>query len=66
MILTPLQKFPKNVGDLGKPIVAEGFEKLPKVQKIARSGHTDCGLTIWSSTGRVSADCHLLNPFEHE
>ena len=24
-ILTPLQKFPKNVGDLGKIIVATGF-----------------------------------------
>ena len=31
-ILTPLQKLPKNVGDLGKLIVARGFEKLPKVQ----------------------------------
>ena len=31
-ILTPLQEFPKNVGDLGKLIVAKGFEKLPKVQ----------------------------------
>ena len=32
-ILTPLQKkIPKNVGDLGKLIVAKGFEKLPKVQ----------------------------------
>ena len=30
--LTPLQKLPKNVGDLGKVIVAKGFEKLPKVQ----------------------------------
>ena len=26
-ILTPLQKLPKNVGDLGKLIVAKGFEK---------------------------------------
>ena len=25
-----LQKLPKNVGDLGKLIVAKGFEKLPK------------------------------------
>ena len=32
-ILTPLQKLPKNVGDLDKLIVA-------KVQKIAQSGHT--------------------------
>ena len=31
-ILTPLQKLPKNVGELGKLIVAKGFEKLPKVQ----------------------------------
>ena len=31
-ILTPFQKLPKNVGDLGKIIVANGFEKLPKVQ----------------------------------
>ena len=30
-ILTPLQKLPYNVGDLGKLIVAKGFEKLPKV-----------------------------------
>ena len=32
-------KFPKNVGNLGKIIVATGFEKLPKVQKIAQSCH---------------------------
>ena len=31
-ILTPLHKLPTNVGDLGKIIVAKGFEKLPKVQ----------------------------------
>ena len=31
-ILTLLQKLPKNVGDLGKFIVATGFEKLHKVQ----------------------------------
>ena len=39
-MLTPLQKLLKNVGDLGKLIVAKGFKKLPKVQKIAQSGHT--------------------------
>ena len=33
MILTPLQKLPKNVGNLDKIIVATGFEWLPKVQK---------------------------------
>ena len=31
-ILTPLQKLPKNVGDLGKIIAAKGFKNLPKVQ----------------------------------
>ena len=31
-ILTPFQKLPKNVGDLGKLIFAKGFKKLPKVQ----------------------------------
>ena len=31
-----------NVSDLGKIIVATSFEWLPKVQKIANSGHTDC------------------------
>ena len=37
MILTPLQKLHNN---LGKIIVATSFEWLPKVQKIAQSGHT--------------------------
>ena len=44
MILTPLQQLPKNGENWGKLIVAKGFKKLPKVQKIARSGHT--GLSI--------------------
>ena len=34
MILTPLQKLPNNVGNLGKIIVATGFKWLPKVQKL--------------------------------
>ena len=33
------------LGDLGKLIVAKGFKKLPKVKKIARSGHTAVQLT---------------------
>ena len=37
MILTPLRKLPNN---LGKIIVATGFECLPKVQTITQSGHT--------------------------
>ena len=32
LILSPLQKLHKNVGDKGKIIVAKGFQKLPKVQ----------------------------------
>ena len=28
-IFTPLQKLPKNVKDLGKLIVAKGFQNLP-------------------------------------
>ena len=40
MILAHLQKLPKSVEDLGKLIVAKGFKKLPKVHKIANSGHT--------------------------
>ena len=33
-------KITKNVGDLGKIIVATGLENLPKVQLLAQSGHT--------------------------
>ena len=35
------QKLHKNVRDLGKLFVAKGFKNVPKVQKIAQSGHTD-------------------------
>ena len=44
MILAPLQKLPINVGNLGKIIVAIGFELLPKVQKSPNLG------TLVSST----------------
>ena len=46
---------PKNVGDLGKLIVAKGFKKLPKVQKIARSGHTG---------HRLLAQCYIFNALD--
>ena len=46
-ILLPLQKLPKNVRDLGKLIIAKGLKKLPKVQKIAQSGHTG-----WHATAK--------------
>ena len=58
MILTPLQKLPNNVGDLGKLIAATGFERFPKVQKIAQSGHTaqyvstsECEKFFYDETG---------------
>ena len=38
--MTTLQKLPKNVGYLDNLIVAKGIKNLPKVQKIAQSGHT--------------------------
>ena len=48
---------PKNVGDLGKLIVAKGFKKLPKVQKIAKSGHT--GLEVHKMVDKIDASkCH--------
>ena len=31
-ILTPLQKFPKNMGDLGKLIIAKGIKNLTEFQ----------------------------------
>ena len=39
-----------NIGDLGKLIVPKGFKKLPKVQKIANSGHTDLVKEYFSNT----------------
>ena len=53
-ISTPLQKLHKNVRDLGKLIVAKGFEKLPKVQKIAQSGHTDYELRYFCTNWYLS------------
>ena len=31
-ILTPVQKFPKNMGDLGKLIIAKGIKNLTEFQ----------------------------------
>ena len=50
--MTPLQKLPNNVGNVGKIIVATDFEWLPKVQKIALSGHTGCKIIYFT----VSSD----------
>ena len=59
-ILTPLRKFPKNVRDLGKLIVAKGLKKLPKVQKIAQSGHTGLATDKRDRFNRRSAITHRL------
>ena len=40
-IFNTFTKITYNVGDLDKLFVAKGFKKLPKVQLIAKSGHTD-------------------------
>ena len=40
------KKLPKNVRDLGKFIVAKGFKNMPKVQKIAQSGHTGSNVLL--------------------
>ena len=34
MILAPLLKLPKNVGDLGKFVVAKGLKSCPKCKKL--------------------------------
>ena len=44
--MTSLQNLPKNVEDLGKLNVAKGFKKLPKIQNIAKSGHTALDVVI--------------------
>ena len=60
MILAPLQKLPKNVGDLGKLIVAKGFKKSPKVQKIANSGHTSSYPRLVKNSPEVTTMLHLI------
>ena len=64
-ILTPLQNLPKNLWYFGKLIVAKGFKKLPKVKKIAKSGHTACeGLLInimFKKLDRVGEECKRLS-----
>ena len=64
MILTHLQKLPNNVGDLGKLIVATGFEWLPKVQKIAQSGHygRQCS---WTLALAKSKQVFIKQSFDH-
>ena len=55
-----LQKLPKNEGDLAKLIAAKGFKKLPKVRKIAKSGHTAAATQMQMCTYSLSP--HLMHP----
>ena len=57
-MLAPLQKLPKNVEDLAKLIAARGLKKLPKVQKIAQSGHTAQYLSSGSFNVENSRRCY--------
>ena len=59
MILT--QKLPNNVGDLGKIIVATGFEWLPKVQKIAQSGRNCTHLSL-PEVHNMALTCETVQP----
>ena len=65
-LLVHTQKLPKTVGDLGKLIVAKGFKKLPKVQKIAISGHTGYNMlpSPLKFAQRSSAIVMMLSPFK--
>ena len=54
-ILTPLQKMPKNEGDLGKFFVSKGFKKLPKVKK-NRPFWSHCLQVIFSIFLRFAID----------
>ena len=50
---------PKNVGDLGKIIVTTSLEKLPLVQKIAQSGHTERkGTGEWKKLNEKQTKLH--------
>ena len=73
-ILTPLQKLPKNVLDLGKLIVATSFEKLPKSNnspnlvtlqtiKCARPWRLLTGSNLFLNTGPFSASFSLFFSF---
>ena len=48
--------------DLGKLIVAKGFKKLPKVQKIAQSGHTDLQCKLVKTRRGLNSSVHSSAP----
>ena len=65
--MTPLQKLPKNVGDLGKSIVAKGLKSCPNSKKLPnlvtqKGGHGVVGwIVIWRET--FARTIKLINPF---
>ena len=58
MILAPLQKLPNNLGDLGKTIIATGFEWLPKVNK----NHPIWSHWLWHSCFQYQKTQILIQP----
>ena len=54
-ILTPLQKLPKNVRDLGKLIVAKGFKKSSQSPINRQSGRT-----VPDAVFRARCPCTIL------
>ena len=66
MILTPLQKLPKNVGDLGKLIAAKGFKGCPKSNKspnlvtLVISTHLVASNRAWKGWDNLQS--HQLQP----
>ena len=67
-ILKPLQKLPKNVGDLGELVVAKGFKKLPKVQKtpnlvtVLISDHSDPYKFCFYCSATLHVTSQVLQP----
>ena len=49
---------------LGKLIVAKGLQKLPKVQKIAQSGHTGLNFKLYDHVDvKLCFVCPFVNNF---
>ena len=60
-ILTSLQKLPKNVGDLGKLIVAKGFEKLPNLVTLSTTLLALAVILLWHTMdGCIDKISYLL------
>ena len=58
-ILTPLQKLPKNVGDLGKLIVAKGSKKLPNMVTLLAAHDSNPKHNIYLHLFNLHLNWHL-------